>query len=211
MTVFENITSHLSREDFATMQLYFHRDNTNITQKTDEEIAKLFLSEESMLGEFGYDFGVVKSFLESKSLQCTFSTRAALADELQVSDYVRARMEHLSGNKDIAIELYQKALDSDTQQEHPHIIIEYANFLTENAKYDKALPIYNVVVNGPAKEWGLLAQTKLWHLYYATKEYKKAEECYLQATTSKNIATKQEAHASLGGLYLQVKNNQIQL
>lgn len=215
MSALKNISSHLTREELATMQLRFHQNNQSkridITKKTDEEIARLFFSEDFFLNQFAHDFGVIKTVLEQKWLECTHVSRLALAKELWLSDYVVARIENVSWNKDIAAEYYQKAVDNDGEQKHPDMIIEYANFLAEMWKYDKALAIYTIVIDGPAKEWALLAQNKLWNLYYTTKKYKEAEECYSQATTSENIATRQEAHANLAALYKQVMEWRIQL
>jgi len=100
MTTLSNISSNLSREDFAKLNLWFHTHNRNnkvdITKKTEEEIAKMLLSQDRDINNFVYDFHEIRKFLEEKGLSCTHMTRLALAEELGLSNYEIGRMEYAS-------------------------------------------------------------------------------------------------------------------
>lgn len=215
MSALQNITSHLTRDDFAKTPLYFHTNNKNnnvdITKKTDEEIAKLFLSKDRDINAFLNDFVFIKKLLEEKGLQCTQATRLSLAQELWLSDYEIGRMEYGSRNNASAAEYYKNAVDADVTQEHPDMIIEYANLLIVMQNHTEAEKIYELVIKGSSKEWWFIASNKLANLYFNQRRYEDAETCYLEATTSENIATKQEAHANLAALYKQVMEWKIQL
>lgn len=202
----QDITQKMSRDDFGKLRLYFHANNkknykNNIVTKTDEEVAKMFLTQEISIGEFAYDVKTVQQFLEVNWLQCTHKTRSALIEELWLSDYVLARIENVMGNQDLALEFYQKAVSADTEQEHPELIIEFANLLAEKWNYPKSEEIYNIIIHWPHPEWALFTQNKLWNLYFAKGQYKEALQSYKKATESFNPWTLKEAHANLSAMY----------
>jgi len=145
------ITSSLNRDELNNLQLWFHRNNIDnkidLKDKTDQEIAKMFLSQDRDLNNLIHDFHKVRTFLEGKNIQCTHTTRLALAKELSLSDYEIARMENVALNKDIALEYYQKAVDNDINQEHPDMMLEYADFLYELQNYATSEKIYETIIN----------------------------------------------------------------
>src|SRR5215213_353542 len=105
------------------------------------------------------------------------------------------------GQYDLAVEAYQKVLDSGDKEAAPRAAFNLGILFEEREEYDRAVEAYQRAIASEHAEWAPKAAFDLGILFEERGEYNRAEESYQQAIESKHTEWAPKAAFNLGMLF----------